>query len=200
MRPTRRAPTRRAAVTPTQMAVLTDSWRPDEPVPAGRDDIDPAEPFLWGTGSLLTLRAAWDASRDDIVPTWTVDLPGTRPAAWWQFEAPGPRLRVGGTGDRLSDVLAHAPALEYGVPVAWLDAETAALYKAQFGTELRDRVARRPAVPVDPLDPPFFESQAAFLERHGLLSAAERDALSPLAFEPEAAMDEDEDESEPWRG
>jgi len=40
-------------------------------------------------------------------------------------------------------------------------------------------------VPVDPNDPPTFESQAAYLKRLGLLLPGEEKRLAPKAFAPE---------------
>src|SRR5215204_3904336 len=34
----------------------------------------------------------WYAVRDDVLAAWIEDRPGTRPSAWWRFEAPEPRL------------------------------------------------------------------------------------------------------------
>jgi hypothetical protein len=36
----------------------------------------------------------------------------------------------------------------------------------------------------DPADPPMFESEAAYLDRLGLLTDGERDCLPPDAFKP----------------
>ena len=41
----------------------------------------------------------------------------------------------------------------------------------------------------DVADPPLFESQAAFLDRHGLLSPTERHRLSDADFAPERIVD-----------
>ena len=83
----------------------------------------------------------------------------TRPALWWRFDAPRlplgtfqgwfidgklpqPRKRTGGTG---TPVAAPSAPFAYGVPTAWVD--------------------------FDEDDPPTYESQAAYLKRHGLLMA-----------------------------
>jgi hypothetical protein len=53
-------------------------------------------------------------------------------------------------------------------------------------------------VAIDPNDPPVYESQARYLERHGLLLPGERQRLRKADFEPEAVAVEplDEDERE----
>ena len=198
-----RVPGAREKVTPMLWSLLTDNWRPGEPPPSA--GFDAAEYFLSGPSG-LSLGRAWELVGAEIVALWTEQHPGSRPANWWRFSAPEPaRRRIGGVGDRLSEVLAHTPMLEYGVPSeGFVDADLLALYKRQFGKMLRNRVTGRPAVSVDPLDPPTYESEAVFLDRHNLLSAVERDALDADAFEPEAVGrlddDADDDVPEPWRG
>jgi hypothetical protein len=49
------------------------------------------------------------------------------------------------------------------------------------------------AVRLDPDDPPRYESEATFLDRHGLLSAAERLALPPDAFDAEVVLPHTDD-------
>ena len=41
---------------------------------------------------------------------------------------------------------------------------------------------------IDPLDPPKFESEAAFLRRHRLLLPSERARLTEADFEPELVI------------
>ena len=41
-------------------------------------------------------RSAWEAGRDNILATWTIERPGTRPPGWWRFDAPERRRRVDG--------------------------------------------------------------------------------------------------------
>lgn len=38
-----------------------------------------------------TLRQLWQLHRDEILPRWIEKNPGTRPRAWWCFEAKKPR-------------------------------------------------------------------------------------------------------------
>jgi hypothetical protein len=46
-------------------------------------------------------------------------------------------------------------------------------------------------VAIDPNDPPTFESQAAYLKRHGLLLAGEERRLKKADWEPEIATREE---------
>jgi hypothetical protein len=38
------------------------------------------------------LRPAWEAARDELLPQWIKEHPGTRPFAWRGIDAPEPRL------------------------------------------------------------------------------------------------------------
>ncbi|HET8903655.1 MAG TPA: hypothetical protein VFN16_06655 [Saccharospirillum sp.] len=35
--------------------------------------------------------ADWQRHREKIIAAWIIEYPGTRPYAWWKFDAPGPR-------------------------------------------------------------------------------------------------------------
>ena len=89
------------------------------------------------------LAELWRDHRDRIIAEHVSDFPGTRPQRWWEYDAPEPRRRLGGTGT--------------------------------------------PGLAIDPNDPPIFESEAAYLERHGLFLPGERKRLRKVDFEPEAA-------------
>lgn len=41
------------------------------------------------------MRAAWESLRDELLPQWIAEKPGSRPWAWWIFDAPERRQRVG---------------------------------------------------------------------------------------------------------
>jgi hypothetical protein len=141
----------------------------------GRLDADERE--RWGDSEALLWvdddrRAAWEEIRHDVLEAWVATRPGTRPWAWWAFDAPRvargrehacvARLRLGGGGIAKRDAAAVMDDGEFGVPALWVD-----------GT-------------LDPDDPPVFESQAAYLERHGLLMPGERERLRRSDLEPEA--------------
>lgn len=131
------------------------------------------------------LAVAWKALRRELLPAWIAAAPGTRPWGWWQFEAPEPRRRLGGTGDVFS-----AGKLQWGLETDWTSAEQVELYTGclrhvdghlltEFAVPGFDKVA------VDPRDPPRHESQAAYLSRLGLLTAKERRRIPAAAFEPD---------------
>jgi hypothetical protein len=115
-----------------------------------------------------SLAAIWVEHRDRINAEHVAERPGTRHPRWWDFDSPRlaaagmfydgtlaeHRRQVGGSGGRWP---AMVPQSRCGIP----------------------HVAD-----IDWSDPPMFESEAAYLDRHGLLSAAERRRLRPADFEP----------------
>lgn len=103
--------------------------------------------------------SVWADVSDELLPKFIREHPSTRPWSWWRKDAPEPRLRVGGSGRRERNA-----SLEFGLPTdAWF----------------KD---------VDPDNPPTYESQAAYLQRLGLLTAPEKRWLTdhPEALQPEA--------------
>lgn len=119
--------------------------------------------FLWCLRAGFTEdagdpRELWERHRKKYLPLYVADHPCRRPLPWWKYDAPEGRRRTGGTGTPDENA-----DLEYGLPGDWEDEN------------------------LDPADPPTFESQAAFLARHGLLSKAEQKWLTanPAALEPE---------------
>jgi len=106
----------------------------------------------------------WKAHGDAVVADHVEDYPGTRPARWWEHDAPRlplgtypgagydgelpePRKRLGGTGTPAYEVKCVKPSFSFGIPNIWAG--------------------------IDKNDPPIFESQAAYLKRHGFLFAGE---------------------------
>jgi hypothetical protein len=116
----------------------------------------------------------WAEHKGTLLAEWTEAHPGTRPWVWWELDSPRlpavgdghyddgkrpePRQRVGGTGGEPT----HS-GVTFGLPSGWCDDD------------------------FDPSDPPTYESQASYLDRHGLLTEAERRALQklPNGFQPE---------------
>ncbi len=130
--------------------------------------------------------------------------PGQRPHVWWQVEAPEERRRrLGGTGTPSHEALAYMPHFKFGIPTSWVAQWSVDYYNGRardvhgkpIGTEYREGHFKGQAI--DPDDPPRFESQAAYLDRHGLLTAEERAALPADAFEREVVtFDRNNTESE----
>ncbi len=42
----------------------------------------------------VDLKAAWEELRDELLAEHIAEHPGTRPRAWWRFDAPGPRRQI----------------------------------------------------------------------------------------------------------
>ena len=144
------------ALDPARWAILTDELPADDAnrfILMDRESYDAMLPF-------------WQEHRKLILANWVKTKPGTRPSCWWRYDAPrldpeqlgrwsrtvmAPRMielrrKLRGDGQPLHEVQAYVPAHHYGV-AAWLG---------------------------DPDNPPVFETQRAYLARHGLLIPGER--------------------------
>jgi hypothetical protein len=136
------------------------------------------------------LAALWAAHSERIVAEHVTIYPGTRPARWWRYEALGPRQRLGGIGTPASDVLAYKPTYALGLPAVWITTWDVKYYGgtavdvhgAPIGS-LYPSVFK--GVAIDSDAPPMFESQAAYLKRHGLFLAGEQRRLKNTDYEPE---------------
>jgi hypothetical protein len=162
-------------------------------------------------------RALWERHADELLARWLADNPGRRPRCWWDYAAPRqpfgswpgwwldgklaePRQRLGGIGTPIFEVLAHVPSFEYGLPVQFVDPWMVSYYNGRsrnirgepIGTNYKEGDFQ--GVAIDPKDPPVYESQAAYLERHGLLLPGERRRLRKADFEPETIEAEPFDE------
>jgi len=105
------------------------------------------------------IRATWNEHKAALLTEWIRRHPGRRPWAWWEFDTPrtpiegceykleAQRLQIGG-GLPLHRRKAIWPGFAMGIPIAWEDDDE-----------------------ID--DPPTYESEYAFLKRHGLLTATE---------------------------
>jgi len=122
----------------------------------GRTPVPQSAVGFYAGGDLDTDAVAegWGELRDELLPAYIAERPGQRPAAWWWFDAPEPARRV----LRGHDVLADPDT------PAW------ARQKVSFGA---CKCYNKPAWE----NPPVIESQAAYLDRHGLLTDDERKQL-----------------------
>jgi hypothetical protein len=123
----------------------------------------------WSFLEKRDLRDVWHEHAEAILAHHVKRRPGTRPARWWQFDAPEPRRRLGGTGTPLHECSAYVAPFTYGIPTAWRT-------HGDFFTS---------GTPIDPEDPPAFESEAAYLLRLNLLLPDELARLLPEDFDPE---------------
>ena len=86
----------------------------------------------------------WRFHRDELLAEWVKRRPGTRPPAWWKFEADEPRQQV--SGKPIETGAIHGQIDDDGLPLA-------------LGYFPHGRVG--------------FESQASYLERLGLVLPGE---------------------------
>jgi hypothetical protein len=182
---------------------------------------------LCGPHATERLRQLWLELRAEILTDWIAETPGTRPEGWWEFDAPRwqladrparwrdlaltefcePRRRVGGTGTAQHDVLNVTPAFAFGIPTLWVSVFDEEYYNGRrrdllgnpIGTDYHDGDFAGLAPRAD--DPPTFEAQATYLDRHDVLTPSERRVLTPRDFEPEPLeppVDEDDDHSDAY--
>jgi len=112
-------------------------------------------------------QAEWDAHKAKITKEWNKHHPCARCWAWWEFDAPELRQWIEGKGEtEWEKYPAIMPYYSKGIPASW---------------------AR-----IDEKDPPCYESEATFLDRHGFLSTTEKTYLAkhPELLQPERIEDE----------
>jgi hypothetical protein len=172
-----------APVSPTVWQILTDQEPVLDTESAEWDWIECAWPMRSDPPAEPLLKA-WDAARDEVIAWAAEHTPGRRPSIWWLLDAPGPRHRIGGRGTAYADAFQVEPQSLFGIPTAWCSTVDVACHAAGEGGIHAPRLGVTVEA-VDPADPPVFEAQAAFLERHGLLQPGERERLEPADFEPE---------------
>jgi len=80
-------------------------------------------------------------------------------------------------------VLAYVPEFAFGIPARWVTQWQADYYNGRakdiHGKPIGQEFVGRPfaGLPIDPDNPPRYESQATYLKRHGLLLPGERARL-----------------------
>jgi hypothetical protein len=135
------------------------------------------------------LTTLWATHCERIVAERAALHPGTRPARWWQYQAVEPRRRLGGIGTPASDVLAYKPTYWCGLPSIWISQRQVKYYSGIAvdirGSPIGGKLAIFKGVAIDPDHPPTFESQAAYLKRHGLFLAGEERQLKKADFDAE---------------
>jgi hypothetical protein len=132
------------------------------------------------------LKALWDVHRDHVIQEYVATYPGSRPARFWEYDAPEPRQRLGGTGTPSSDVLACIPTYRLGIPAIWVSAWQVAYYNGRARDVNNQPIGQHSGrdflgVAIDPMDPPTYEAQATYLKRLDLLlrGEAQRSDYSP---------------------
>jgi hypothetical protein len=167
------------------------------------ENIDNFERFTYEYPTVCPdeCRQVWIAIRDELLPQWIKVYPGSRPSWWYLFDPECPRVsaedikrhgwegcfyakdipelrrRVGGIGDPAYEHSALVPHLDCAVPDHFVTVEDVEWYRNE-GEEFS-------GIPLDPNDPPAYESQATYLDRLTLLTPAERRRLRKKDFKPE---------------
>lgn len=119
----------------------------------------------------------WRAYGAEIVADWILEHPGSRPWAWWRWDATEPRRVVRG-----AELL-----LKTEPPCEWH-------WRENFGA-LKFVESRPPGF----LGLPELEGEGAYLRRLGLLRAGERPAPTTLTsqeFDPWTEPEDDDEEGE----
>jgi hypothetical protein len=127
----------------------------------------------------LSARELVERYGDQFLAEYIADHPGQRPHWWWAFNVldngqPLRRQRIGGVGVTHGD-----DHFSYGIPTGWVTRMDQTEERTWPGKPFH------PGPAVDPANPPIFESQAAYLDRHGLLMAGERKRLTDADFAPD---------------
>lgn len=134
----------------------------DIPVPEG-DSETLFEVFALTAGDEQGLRELWRRARGEVLAAWAKKHPGSRPSTWWRFDTREPRQQLAGVGCPAWVVLADAECYASGLPQIWAGYE--------------------------PSNPPVFESQAEYLRRHKLLTAAELRVLTKNDYKQTEELD-----------
>lgn len=195
-------PTNRKRITRKLKSVLTDNVR--RYLETGESTENDVDVYILQVAP-EQLRDSWESQKEIIMPEWIEKYPGTRPFAWWEFTSPRwerkfeayydgklpePRLMIGGVGTPIYDVLSYMPHFSFGIPTGWVTKWDEDYYNGR-AKDIHGKIiptnykeGNFAGKGVDPDDPPTFESQAAYLERHGLLTEAEKKRLKPSDFKP----------------
>jgi len=113
-------------------------------------------------GNFSAVRELWAEHGAALLARWIAEHPGERPWAWWIATAPSPRQCLTDPGHHVRE------------PAAWPG--LAYMWRLHRGIPLLDQVGHFTVA---------FESQAAYLDRHGFLGADERLALDEADFDVE---------------
>lgn len=175
----RTAKQRRAEPSPTALWAMSDGFY-GEPAELNRLELI-VDSLRYPTNDFERNKRLWDEHKAGILTDWVNEYPGTRPSWWWIYDSPrmseaeakahgwrgwffvptlpDRRRRMGGDGLADFETMNVVPCFRCGVPECW-DTET-----------------------LNPENPPAFESQASYLERHGLFMPGEKRRLRKQDYE-----------------
>jgi hypothetical protein len=203
--------TLRSGLTELEWAFLNDVIGPgDDPAAFGgtpEELLDLETDAVSDTGIGIAEKL-WRSHGSAVVHEWAKDNPGTRPQLWWDFDAPRvpasalrlneigmklaggrtfpePRRWICGSGTPAYEWGLCLPTFRYGLAVRWITEEEKAHYASRRSRGLGPSYI---GGPIYPDYPPVYESQAAYLDRHGLPLPGERLRLKPKDFEPEVIL------------
>lgn len=154
-----------------------------------------AETFMLAGSPREKQLAVWELNREVILNDWIKQNPCSRPWAFWELDVTEIRRRVGGIGDLWNEWEDYGPHdCYFGIPSAWVSAFDEAYYNGRaldiYGKVIPSpwKDGDFPKTVYDKNDPPTFESQATYLQRHGFLTVKEQEFLKKHSelLEPEA--------------
>jgi hypothetical protein len=195
-------------LTPDELAYLTDDQTAED---ANVWCLRNGMPSFFGNINPCDL---WEQNRDDFLPAFIGKNPGRRPTPWWQWDSPRhdtgtgawfeplpiPRQRIGGIGTPKHEVLSYVPQFDRGIPTGWVSKFDENYYNGRM-VDIHGKIIPTKykegdfqGVAIDSEDPPTFESEAAYLDRYGLLSETEKRWLEkhPELMGPEVVTNDDE--------
>lgn len=112
------------------------------------------------------MRKGWDELRADLLPAWIDEHPGTRPYAWWEFDAPERRRRTDGAVHPFDDRGRNEEIERRTQEHPEFREQAYKLFRGMPNCLFtRDDFAAE------------WESEAAYLDRLGLLTPAEKERL-----------------------
>ena len=115
------------------------------------------------------MREAWSELRDDILADWIAERPGSRPWAWWAFDATEPRRRIDGKPHPFDNRARERLVDQHRTPDDDRRRLTGA-YRLALGV---------PSVSIVADDGEAgYETEAEYLDRLGLLIGGEREAMA----------------------
>jgi len=158
------------------------------------------------------IKRMWKTYQKELLSAWISEHPCSRPFSWWRYNAPTEpvpgwehrhfdapqRRRLGGVGSPSHEFLSIAPHFSYGIPESWVNQFQADYYNGRardiHGNLIKNEYheGHFQGVAISEEDPPTYEGQSVYLERHGLLTEAEKQWLEKHAEarEPEAVTED----------
>jgi hypothetical protein len=148
----------------------------------------------------------WETVEPDVMDHWLDAHAGSRPSGFWWWRAPEPlRMRIGGSGEaawrdytgKAEPVTGRRVCKQFSrggllMRMPEMKAVTADQpdYRGTWhglpitGWDAYEGIRRERVSTIDAANPPTFESEASYLRRHKLLTAAEAKMLGDDDFEP----------------